>query len=517
VLNITEVQEAKRMCSKHSDLRISCSFLCSGLLLVVLVAAIPTAAAETSALPDAFRPEDLLWEIQLGTHQYTIPRIDDGRIFIGINDRGLKHPVLYRTGGGIMMCLDQATGTMIWQLVIPRYMEGTKPPFHFNHWQCGVCSRPAIDGKRLYIVGPRGDVLCLDRNGQTDGNDGPFVKEIEYMGVQRNPDYKLSQTDGDIIWQFDMIEEVSTVPHDVCGSTPLLYGDHLYVCTSNGQDDKHKFVVHPLAPTLIVLDKNTGRLLATDAELIGKRMFHGHWSSPVAARFNGREMILFGGGDGVLYAFEPLGSSAGAVKTLKLKNIWQHDCNPLDYRRRDGREIPYGGWKKKSPDGPSEINATPVVHGNRIYVAIGQSPVHGPGQGMLSCIDGATGQKVWESRHVGRTLSEVAIDDGLLYISDFSGRLHCFDADTGELHWQHELGAGVWCASPVVADGKVYISTERSRFWVFKAGREKQVLSECRVRSIAITPVVEDGVFYLPTQNRLFALKIRPDRPQGSN
>jgi len=328
---------------------------------------------------------------------------------------------------------------------------------------------------------------------------------------------KLSQSDGDIIWQFDMIREVSTVPHDVCGSTPLLYGDHLYVCTSNGQDDKHKYVVNPLAPTLIVLDKNTGRLLATDAELIGKRMFHGHWSSPVAARFNGREMILFGGGDGVLYAFEPLGSAAGAGKTRKLKKIWQHDCNPLDYRRRDGREIPYGGWKKKSPDGPSEINATPVVHGNRIYVGIGQSPVHGPGRGMLSCIDGATGRKVWESRHVGRTLSEVAIEDGLLYISDFSGRLHCFDADTGELHWQHELGAGVWCASPVVVNGRVYISTERTRLWVFKAGREKQVLSESRVRSNAITPTIQDGVFYLPTQNRLFALKIRPDRPQGSN
>ena len=136
---------------------------------------------------------------------------------------------------------------------------------------------------------------------------------------------------------------------------------------------------------------------------------------------------------------------------------------------------------------------------------------------MLSCIDGATGRKVWESRHVGRTLSEVAIDDGLLYISDYSGRLHCFNADTGKLYWQHELGAGVWCASPVVVNGKVYIGTERMRFWVFKAGREKQVLSESRVRSVAITPVVQDGVFYLPTQNRLFALKMEPDRSQGSN
>jgi outer membrane protein assembly factor BamB len=505
------------MYSRHGILGKSDHFKFSGLVFVLLIGSIPAIAAESRALPDAFRSEDLLWEIKLGTHQYTIPRIDNGRIFMGINDRGLKHSVLYRTGGGIMMCLDQATGEMIWQLVIPRYMEGTKAPFHFNHWQCGVCSRPAIDGKRLYIVGPRGDVLCVDRNGQADGNDGPFVKEIEYMGVRRHPEYRLTKTDGDIIWQFDMIKEISVVPHDVCGSTPLLYGDHLYVCTSNGQDDKHKYTVNPLAPTLIVLDKNTGRLLAADGELIGKRLFHGQWSSPVAAQINGREMILFGGGDGVLYAFEPLGSVADGNKIRTLKKIWQHDCNPPDYRRQNGRDVPYSGWKKKSPDGPSEINATPVVHGNRIYVAIGQSPVHGPGRGMLSCIDGATGRKVWESRHVGRSLSEAAIDNGLLYISDYSGRLHCFDADTGKLYWQHELGAGVWCASPVVVNGKVYISTERMRFWVFRAGREKQVLSESRVRSVAITPVVQDGVFYLPTQNRLFALKIRPDRAERSN
>jgi len=228
-------------------------------------------------------------------------------------------------------------------------------------------------------------------------------------------------------------------------------------------------------------------------------------------------MILFGGGDGVLYAFEPFGPAAGGDKTWALKKIWQHDCNPPDYRRRDGRQIPYGGWKSKRSDGPCEIIATPVIHNDRIYVAIGQSPIHGPGLGMLSCVDGATGRKIWESRRVGRSLSDVAIDDGLLYISDFTGRLYCFDADTGEFHWQHELGAGVWCASPVVVNDKVYISTERNRFWVFRAGREKQILSESRVRSMAITPAVQDGVFYLPTQNRLFALKIDSNPTRASN
>jgi len=467
------------------------------------------AAAGSSALPTAFEQEDLLWEIKLGVHQYTIPRIDDGRIFIGINDRNLKHPVLQRNGGGIVMCLEQATGEMIWQLPIPRYMEGKIAPFHFNHWECGVCSRPAVGGKRLYIVGPRGDVLCLDRNGQADGNDGPFRTETEYMEVPPDSGYKLTAADGDIIWRFDMIKEAGVVPHDVCGSSPLLCGDYLYACTSNGVDDTHKKVPHPQAPSLIVLDKLTGKLAATDCELIGERMFHGHWSSPVATQIGGRIMILFGGGDGVLYAFEPFQPSAGNQKLQTLKRIWRYDCNPSDYRQKDGKDILYSSWNKKSPEGPSEIIATPVVHNDRIYIAIGQSPIHGAGKGMLSCIDGATGRKVWDSRLIGRSLSDAAIHDGLLYISDYTGRLHCFDADTGEHYWQHEMEAGAWCGSPAVVDGKVYASTERNVLWVLKAGKTKEVLHRCRVKSSAVTPIVQDGVLYLATQNRLFALKTK--------
>ncbi|MBN2270375.1 MAG: PQQ-binding-like beta-propeller repeat protein [Sedimentisphaerales bacterium] len=489
--------------------RIGHLLLISGLLFGELVGSAYGAGSEESALPDAFRSEDLLWEVRLGTHQYTMPRIDGGRVFIGINDLELKHPAVKRTGGGIVMCMDAANGEMIWQLPIPRYMKGVEPPYHFNQWKCGVCSRPAIDGKYLYIVGPRGDVLCLDRNGQGDGNDGPFCREAEYMGVPSDAGYKLTAQDGDIVWQFDMIKEVAVVPHDVCGSSGLLHGDYFYACTSNGQDDKHKYVANPLAPSLIVLDKRTGRLAATDGELIGKRMFHGHWSSPVATRINERDMILFGAGDGILYAFEPLGLSKAGDELRTLKKIWQHDCNPSDYRSRDGRDIPYANHTNKSPDGPSEIISTPAIHDGRIYICIGQSPIHGPGQGMLSCLDAATGEEIWASKKVDRSIVDVAIAGGLAYIADFTGRLHCFDADTGEHLWQHELDAGVWTASPVVVNGKVYASTENGVLWVLRAGLEKEVISRSRLRSVGITPVVEDGVFYLPTQNRLFALKVR--------
>ena len=136
---------------------------------------------------------------------------------------------------------------------------------------------------------------------------------------------------------------------------------------------------------------------------------------------------------------------------------------------------------------------------------------------MLSCIDGVTGEKIWESRRAGRSLSNAVIENGLLYIADYNGWLHCFEAETGELVWQHELEAGVWSASPVVVDNKVYISTEKNILWVLQAGREKKVLSRSRLKSMAITPTVHKGVFYFPTQKRLFALKIKSDSSGADN
>jgi outer membrane protein assembly factor BamB len=479
-------------------------------VLLALAGSLAPAALGRSALPEVFEPEQLLWEIELGVHQYTVPQIDRGRMVLGINDRNIDHPVVKRSNGGIVMCVEQATGQMIWQLPIPRFMDGIKVPYHFNKWKCGVCSRPAIEGDRLYIVGPRGDVLCLDRDGQANGNDGPFLDEAAYMGVPQNANYQLTATDGDIIWQYNLLTEVKVFPHDVCGTSPLLVGDYLYACTGNGQDDRHKFIANPDAPSLVVLDKHTGRLVATEGNLFGKRLFHGNWSSPLAATIDGKTLVIFGGGDGILYAFEPVEQASADGQALTLRIAWQYDCNPADYRVRDGKPIPYSGWRTKSPDGPSEVIADPLLYKNRIYVAIGQSPVHGHGQGRLVCVDAATGREIWTSRKVDRSLATPAIDEGLLFIPDFTGRLHCLDAETGQHYWQHHLEADIWGASAIVLDGKVYASTERRELWVFQADREKQLLSQCRLDSVAITPQVQDDVFYLPTQRRLLAIKLNP-------
>ena len=162
-----------------------------------------------------------------------------------------------------------------------------------------------------------------------------------------------------------------------------MHGDYVYACTSNGVDDTHLRHPRPQGPSLIALDKRTGQLAATDGAVAGDRILHGTWSSPVVATFGDRTLVLYGGGDGVLRAYRPLERAAPQTPPQTLEIVWQYDCCPADYRVRDGQPIPYARWNKLTSDGPSEIISTPIVYNGRVYVAIGQSPIHGPGQGVL--------------------------------------------------------------------------------------------------------------------------------------
>ena len=135
-----------------------------------------------------------------------------------------------------------------------------------------------MDGNRVYIVGSRGDVLCLDINGLADGNDGPFTDESLYMTDRRIfpdkpgrfdttesptplPPVELQSDDADIIWCYNFLETLDVWPQDAVDCSVLVYGNVLIVCTSNGVDKSHKRIPSPQAPNLIALDKQTGKLL----------------------------------------------------------------------------------------------------------------------------------------------------------------------------------------------------------------------------------------------------------------
>jgi PQQ-like domain len=106
----------------------------------------------------------------------------------------------------------------------------------------------------------------------------------------------------------------------------------------------------------------------------------------------------------------------------------------------------------------------------------------------------------------GRTVSTCAIHDGLVYISEEGGYMNCLDAKTGQLYWQDDVRAGVW-GSPYYADGRVFLGTEDHEVLVYAHGKERKQLAKIDMdEAIHSTPVVANGVLYISTWSKLYAI-----------
>jgi outer membrane protein assembly factor BamB len=280
------------------------------------------------------------------------------------------------------------------------------------------------------------------------------------------------------------------------------------VGTGNSTDNIR--VPCPSAPSLVVLDKDTGRLLAVDDANIAPGVYHGQWSSPTLGTVNGRPLIFYGGGDGFCYAFDanPLPTREGEPGVLR--KVWWFDCNPPEYKSNKGRPISY---TRTTGYGPAEVMATPVFYKNRVLAATGLEPGHDPGKGCLSCID-ATGAGdisksglVWTYKDIARSLSTVSVADGLVYIGDFAGTVHCLDFETGKCYWKYDAGREIW-ASTLVADGKIYVCNTRGEMHVLAAGKELKLISKVILgKGIYASPVAANGVLYVATKTHLYALQ----------
>lgn len=464
-------------------------------------------SAETG-LPETFDPatgKNIKWVVPLGTETYSTPIVGGGKVLIGTNNANPRDP-RHKGDRGVLLCLDEKDGSLCWQLVVPKI--GGDPYLDWPH--AGIVSSPTVEGDKAYIVSNRGEVMCLDLNGQTNGNDGPYQNEGRHTAPSGSEPMEVSKTDADIIWLFDIPAEVGIHPHDAAHSSILLHGEFLYVNTSNGVDNTHRRIQAPNAPSLVVLDKTTGRLAAQDDERIGPRIFHCTWSSPALGDVNGRTLIFFCGGDGVCYAFEALRSAPASGPVEKLKNVWRFDCDP-NAPKEDVHQ--YIGNRSESP---SNIKSMPVFYRNRVYVTVGGDIWWGKDQAWLKCIDATkTGNpaericrsEVWSYPLEHHCCSTPSIYDGLAFAADCGGLVHCVDADTGQPCWTHQTKGEIW-GSTLVADGKVYVGTRRRDFWVLAASRNKRVISMIELDSpTTSTPVAANGVLYIATMNKLYAVE----------
>ena len=460
-----------------------------------------------TGLVDTFDPEtgaNIKWVAELGSETHSTPIVAGGKVFIGTNNANPRDPK-HKGDRGILYCLDEKDGSLCWQLVVPK-LTAVPADVYLDWPKAGICSPVAVEGNRVYAVTNRGEVVCLDINGMADGNDGPYKDEGRNMTPAKAEALKVGPLDADILWLFDVHAEVKTYPHDAAHSAILLDGEFLYLNTNNGVDNTHRANRAPDAPSLIVLDKKTGRLLAQDEEKMGRLVYHCTWSSPAMGEVNGKKLVFFGGGDGVVYAFEALKSAppAGEVKTLK--RVWKFDCDP------DAPKENIHDYKKNRKEGPTNIKSMIVFCDGRVYVTAGGDIWWGKEKAWLKCIDAsqagditATGQ-VWSYPVEKHCVATPAVYQGLVFVADCGGFVHCVDAKTGKMYWKHDAGGDMW-GSPLAADGKVYIGTRRRGFLVLAADKEKRVISKIRLDSnMNATVTAANKTLYVTTMRKLYAV-----------
>jgi outer membrane protein assembly factor BamB len=443
--------------------------------------------------------KNVRWVSKLGSQAYGTPVVAGGRVYVGTNNESPRDPK--QTGDrGVLMVFDEKTGEFLWQLVVPKLGSGKVSDWEY----VGICSSPAIDGDRGYVITNRGDVVCFDVKGLADGNEGPFMDEAKFSSADGKP-VEVGAKSADIIWVSDIRTELGIFPHNISSCSPLVIGDKLYLATSNGVDWSHLNIPAPFAPALAVLDKKDGKVIGEETSGVSKRVLHASWSSAAHTMVNGKPMIVWGGGDGYAYGYDPV-PVMGKDGVPVLKELFRYDANPPEYRNKDGKALKYATF-----EGPSEIIATVVADGNRAYFAIGQDPEHGDGVGMMSCIDltatgDQTGKALWTNKTIGRAISTCSVVDGLIFQAEYDGDIHCFDAKTGKELWVHATNSRIW-SSTLVADGKVYVGNEDGELIILKASREKQLIGKIEFYTpIYCSPVVANNTLFVATLTHVFAI-----------
>ena len=495
---------------------------------------------------DVISGRNIKWRVSLGSETYASPVVAGGRVYIGTNN-GAGYLERYPSSVdlGCLLCFRESDGQFLWQ-----YSAEKLPTGRVHDWpQQGLVSSPLVEGERLWFVSNRHVVICLDAQGFRDGeNDGPDLDELV-----------KDSREADVVWQLDMIKELGVFPHppgmgpNTRCSIAATFGNLIYVVTGNGTDEGFVRIPAPNAPSLICLDKTNGKVIWTDASP-GANILDCQASHPLVAEINGQIQVIVAQGDGWMRSFDGL--------TGKL--IWKFDIN-----RKAST------WGMGPGSDRNHCLGTPVLYKGLVYIGSGRQAENGQGPGRLVCIDPSksgdisselavdrNGNQIphrrtqavnlkngevavpnpnsgliWEFTQQGedsfadvmnRTLSTVAIHDGLVIAPDFTGMVHCLDWKTGKKYWSYDTFAAIW-ASPLIVGDRVFVADEDGEMAIFKLSSDpeiamKKVTADYRPLAeiahdkwIYSSPIFANNTLYIASRNKLFAIAAPQALDKGSS
>ncbi len=296
--------------------------------------------------------------------------------------------------------------------------------------------------------------------------------------------------DGKIVWSRSFAEEVGRIS-GFGGRTvnPILDGNlvivsFLSVPWWSTPGPKHRFYA---------LDKKTGETVWVSEP--GGRPFDTTYSAPVVRVINGERLLIGGNGDGSVFG----------IRAATGEKVW--------------------GFKLSKRG----INSSVVVGGNLVYASHSEENIDGSTvMGRLVCLDASQvtdgkPKELWRAEGFTGGYASPAIHEGRLYHVDNSANVVAFNAETGRQLWLHNIGIAQK-ASPVVADGKIYVSDVDGKFHILKmlGDEEPEVLDVDEFKNpdgsatqINGSVAIANGRVYLLTNNALYCIGQRKIRATG--
>jgi outer membrane protein assembly factor BamB len=296
--------------------------------------------------------------------------------------------------------------------------------------------------------------------------DGRYVYVMTGTGVLKGFDFS-----GKELWSRDIQKEYGQFGLNWgYASSPLLFEDSLYVQVLHGmKTDDPSYVMR--------IDRKNGKTIwKVDRPTNAIRESPDSYSTPALLRYGKTTEIVITGGDCVT------GHDPATGKELWRANGLNPDNNPF-YR----------------------IVASPIVFNEIIYVPTRVKPLlalKAGGRGDIT-----TSHVLWSTVN-GPDVPTPVTDGKYFYVVNDRGIMWCLDAKTGEeVYGQQRIKPGTYSASPVLADGKIYVTNEEGLTTVVAAGPKFEVLAENPLNDYCLSsPAISDGRIYIRTTGHLFAI-----------
>ena len=296
--------------------------------------------------------------------------------------------------------------------------------------------------------------------------DGRSVYVMTGTGVLKGFDFT-----GKELWSRDIQKEYGQFGLNWgYASSPLLFEDSLYVQVLHGmKTDDPSYVMR--------IDKKSGKTLwKVDRPTNALRESPDSYTTPGLLRYGKTTEIIITGGDCVT------GHDPATGKELWRANGLNPDNNPF-YR----------------------IVASPIIFDEIIYAPTRVKPLLALKAGGRG--DVTKSHVLWSTPN-GPDVPTPVTDGKYFYVVKDNGVMWCLDAKTGaEVYSNQRIKPGIYSSSPVLADGKIYVTNEDGLTTVVAAGPKFAVVAENPLNDYVLSsPAISEGRIYIRTAQHLYAI-----------